>query len=35
MTQESVSDLRVLSFNEVARDTNIESVGMVTDEPTK
>ena len=33
MTQESVTDLRVLSFNEVARDTSIESVGMVTDEP--
>jgi flagellar biosynthesis protein FlhA len=32
MTQESISDLRVLSYNEVARDTNIESVGMVSDE---
>jgi flagellar biosynthesis protein FlhA len=32
ITQESISELRVLSFNEVARDTSIESVGMVTDE---
>jgi len=34
ITQESIGDLRVLSFNEIARDTHIESVGMVTDEST-
>jgi flagellar biosynthesis protein FlhA len=32
ITQESISDLRVLSYNEVSRDTNIESVGMVSDD---
>jgi flagellar biosynthesis protein FlhA len=34
MTHESIGDLRVLSYNEVSRDTSIESVGMVTDETT-
>jgi len=32
ITQEAIPDLRVLSYNEVARDTNIESIGMVSDE---
>jgi len=32
ITQESISDLRVLSYNEIARDTTIESVGMVSDQ---
>ncbi len=32
ITQESIADLRVLSYNEVSRDTNIESVGLVSDE---
>jgi flagellar biosynthesis protein FlhA len=34
ITQESIGDLRVLSYNEISRDTSIESVGMVTDETT-
>ena len=34
ITHESIPDLRVLSFNEVSRDTSIESIGMVTDEST-
>lgn len=31
ITQESMPDLRVLSHNEISRDTNVESVGLVTD----
>lgn len=34
ITQETIPDLRVLSFNEISRDTNIESIAMVSDEPT-
>ncbi len=33
ITQDTLPDLRVLSYNEIARDTNIESVGMVSDPP--
>ncbi len=31
ITQEALPDLRILSYNEVARDTNVESVGMISD----
>jgi flagellar biosynthesis protein FlhA len=31
ITQESIPDLRILSYNEVSKDTNIESVAMVSD----
>lgn len=33
ITQDTLPDLRVLSYNEVARDTHIEAVAMVTDRP--
>ncbi len=35
ITQDTLPDLRILSYNEISRDTNIESVGMVTDPPSK
>jgi flagellar biosynthesis protein FlhA len=35
ITQDSLPDLRILSYNEIARDTNIEAVGMVSDPPSK
>jgi len=35
ITQDTLPDLRILSYNEISRDTNIESVGMVTDPPVK
>lgn len=35
ITQETMPELRVLSFHEISTDTNIESVGMVTDSVTK
>lgn len=31
ITQESMPDLRILSYNEISRDTSIESVAMVSD----
>lgn len=31
ITQESLPDLRVLSYNEISRDTSVESVAMVSD----
>jgi flagellar biosynthesis protein FlhA len=34
ITFESLPDLRILSYNEIARDTSIESVGMVSDPKT-
>lgn len=33
ITQDTLPDLRILSYNEISRDTNIESVGMVSDPP--
>ncbi len=35
ITQDTLPDLRILSYNEISRDTNIESVGMVSDPPGK
>jgi len=35
ITQDTLPDLRILSYNEISRDTNIESVGMVSDPPIK
>jgi flagellar biosynthesis protein FlhA len=35
ITHDSLPDLRILSYNEIARDTSIESVGMVSDPTTK
>lgn len=33
ITQDTLPDLRILSYNEVSRDTDIEAVGMVSDAP--
>ncbi|MDZ4851830.1 MAG: flagellar biosynthesis protein FlhA [Pirellulaceae bacterium] len=35
ITQDTLPDLRILSYNEVSRDTSIESVGMISDPPNK
>lgn len=35
ITHDTLPDLRILSYNEISRDTNIESVGMVSDPPIK
>jgi flagellar biosynthesis protein FlhA len=32
LTQESMPDLRILSYNEISRDTSVESVAMVSDQ---
>jgi flagellar biosynthesis protein FlhA len=31
MTQENLPNVRILSYNEISRDTNVESVAMVSD----
>lgn len=32
ITQENLPDLRILSYNEISRDTNVESIAMISDQ---